>query len=190
MDIIVDIDGTLADIRHRRHYVASKPKNWKAFNSSMHLDVLNHDVAWIVRSMWLYDSPYVSREGDAWESEKLSGCIVKTRKQFERPRVILASGRGEESRAVTETWLKDNKIWPEITDPKWVYPEYPYFTYERLYMRPEGDYRSDVIIKRELLDQMRADGYSPTIAIDDRAGVVKMWREAGLRCLAVDEGDF
>jgi hypothetical protein len=187
MDIVVDIDGTLADIRHRRHYVASKPKNWKAFNAAMHLDTLNCDVAWTIRALWVYDHPYVSKEEDAWVEQSKG---VKVRVEYERPRILLASGRGEESREVTETWLKTNKIWPEITDPKWVYPEYPLFTYHRLYMRAKSDNRSDVIVKREILDQMRADGYDPKMAFDDRDGVVAMWREAGLRCMQVNEGNF
>lgn len=40
--IIVDIDGTLADVGHRLIHV-QKPgkKNWKAFFQAMHLDALN-----------------------------------------------------------------------------------------------------------------------------------------------------
>lgn len=38
MDIIFDIDGTLADIAHRRHHVETKPKNWSAFQVAAHLD--------------------------------------------------------------------------------------------------------------------------------------------------------
>jgi len=170
MDIVVDIDGTLADIVHRRHYVASKPKNWKAFNAAMHLDTLNEDVGWVIRALWCQTICY--------------GSPIRLN------RVILASGRGEESRTVTETWLKDNKIWPEITDPKWVYPEYLLFTYHHLYMRPKDDSRPDVIVKREILDQMRADGFDPMMAFDDRNSVCAMWREAGLRCMQVNEGNF
>lgn len=33
--VIVDLDGTLADVTHRRHYVSQKPKNWKAFYDEM-----------------------------------------------------------------------------------------------------------------------------------------------------------
>jgi FMN phosphatase YigB (HAD superfamily) len=29
--VIFDLDGTLADCEHRRHFIATKPKNWKAF---------------------------------------------------------------------------------------------------------------------------------------------------------------
>ena len=31
MDVICDIDGTVADCSHRLHWIQSKPKNWKAF---------------------------------------------------------------------------------------------------------------------------------------------------------------
>jgi hypothetical protein len=169
MDVIVDIDGTLAEISHRRHYVASKPKNWKAFNASMHLDEPNTPVIEVVRALWTL--PLVDEYGP-------------------ETRILLASGRGEEFRGVTEDWLLKNRIFPENKDPNYIYPEYPVFTYEKLYMRPEKDSRSDVIVKREILDQMRADGFDPTLAIDDRCGVVAMWREAGLTCLQCAPGQF
>lgn len=31
MDIIVDIDGTLADCTHRLHHIQKRPKDWDAF---------------------------------------------------------------------------------------------------------------------------------------------------------------
>jgi hypothetical protein len=46
------------------------------------------------------------------------------------------------------------------------------------------------VIKGEILDQMLVDGYTPTIAVDDRNQVVDMWRARGLRCLQVAPGDF
>ena len=33
--ILFDIDGTLADLEHRRGYVRRKPSNWEAFNNTM-----------------------------------------------------------------------------------------------------------------------------------------------------------
>lgn len=29
--VVFDIDGVLADVRHRLHYLATRPKNWEAF---------------------------------------------------------------------------------------------------------------------------------------------------------------
>lgn len=39
--IIVDLDGTLADIGHRRRFVERRPKDWRSFFGGMHLDPLN-----------------------------------------------------------------------------------------------------------------------------------------------------
>ncbi len=55
--------------------------------------------------------------------------------------------------------------------------------YDKMYMRPDTDRRKDHVVKREMLDQIRADGYEPFLVIDDRPSVVQMWREAGLICL-------
>ena len=143
--IIFDIDGTLANCEHRIHWVRSKPKNWPAFNRAMKDDTPNWDVIWMLRG---------------WYN---SGVHI-----------LIASGRSDDDRSVTETWLKDVAT----------------VSYEKLYMRASKDYRSDDIVKSEILDQMRADGYNPTVAIDDRQQVVDMWRARGLRCLQVAPGDF
>lgn len=39
MDVIVDIDGTVADLTHRRHFIASRPKNYDAFFAAVKQDV-------------------------------------------------------------------------------------------------------------------------------------------------------
>lgn len=87
--------------------------------------------------------------------------------------VVFVSGRSDRVRAETLTWLHKN-VGVSRT----------------LYMRKDGDHRLDNIVKRELLDQIRADGYEPIMAFDDRDQVVKMWREAGVPCAQVAEGDF
>jgi hypothetical protein len=90
--------------------------------------------------------------------------------------ILIASGRGEEDRETTETWLRDVVGIDSL--------------YSKLYMRPAKDYRSDDIIKSEILDQMHEDGYNPTIAVDDRQQVVDMFRSRGLRVLQVAPGNF
>ncbi len=42
--IVFDIDGTLANIEHRRAFVATKPKNWKAFNAGIVNDTPHEDI--------------------------------------------------------------------------------------------------------------------------------------------------
>lgn len=62
--------------------------------------------------------------------------------------------------------------------------------YDWLYMRPEGDVRKDTEIKREIFDNYIRDKYRVLFVLDDRNSVVKMWRDLGLKCLQVAEGDF
>ena len=89
--------------------------------------------------------------------------------------LILISGRKESNRDVTEYWLRTHRIL-----------EYR----ELLLMRKDGDNRADEIVKREIYEKRIAPGYRVLCAIDDRNKVVKMWREVGLLCLQVADGDF
>lgn len=134
---IIDIDGTLADCRHRLHHVLPGAKrDWDAFFAAMDQDGLIEPVADVVRQM--------SRDS----------------------KIVLCSGRPENYRDVTEAWLDRNGI-----------------SRDALYMRPAGDTRADHIIKAQILDGIKADGFEPFIVIDDRQSVVDMWRESGLVCL-------
>ena len=62
--------------------------------------------------------------------------------------------------------------------------------YTDLFMRSDKDYRDDTVVKREIFEQKIKPFYEVLFAIDDRAKVVKMWREAGLVCLQCDWGEF
>ena len=87
--------------------------------------------------------------------------------------ILIATGRGEEHREVTAKWLRSHDI-----------------PYSRIYMRPLNDRRDDSIIKTEMISRMRADGFEPVMAFDDRDRVVAAWRAAGIRCLQVAPGAF
>lgn len=93
--------------------------------------------------------------------------------------IIFASGRPEKYRDVTVQWLE-----------KWDLHDSILSGHIRLYMRPDGDRRDDDIVKREILGKMWQDGWEPLMAFDDRDRVVKMWRDNGVPCLQVAEGDF
>lgn len=154
MDIIFDIDGTLADLTHRLHLVKCQPKNWDAFFASVHQDQPIEPVVMIQQ--------LILTGIDQWATSRRI-----------RPKMILCSGRSEVTREATEQWLLDNEIF-----------------YDALYMRKAKDTRADDIVKKEMLDQIIADGYDPVIAFDDRDRVVKMWRDNGLICCQVAPGKF
>ena len=60
--------------------------------------------------------------------------------------------------------------------------------YRHIFMRQGGDHRQDSIVKKEILDRLPLKQIS--YVLDDRDQVVKMWRENGLTCLQVDDGNF
>lgn len=141
--ILCDIDGTLADIGHRTHYVRNGGREWDPFFEACSDDLPKHNIIELVNVMACSDY-----------------------------RVILVTGRPEKVREKTEIWLEKHGI-----------------IYDALYMRGTDDSRKDFIVKRELLDRIRADFLDSEIifVLDDRKSVVRMWREAGLTCLQVED---
>jgi uncharacterized HAD superfamily protein len=79
--VLVDIDGTLADVHHRLHHIKNaRRKNWKAFFEGMEHDTpIASTVAWVQSLAGHHD-------------------------------IIIITGRPEEYRARTEVWLKQNGI--------------------------------------------------------------------------------
>ena len=94
---------------------------------------------------------------------------------LDKPEVIFCSGRPEYTRADTEWWL----------DEHWGKP----FTGRKLYMRKDGDYRSDDVVKEEILNE-HIPKDRVLFVLDDRQQVVDMWRRNGLTCFQVAEGNF
>lgn len=140
--IIFDLDGTLADCRHRLHHVTQYPKNWDKFFAEIPGDKPHAPIA------KLFECVQVAHESDVvW---------------------VFCSGRPENYRSTTEEWLQRYCG-----------------AHEPLYMRSADDTRKDAVVKLELLEKIRADGFNPILAIDDRPQVIEAWRSAGIAVLAV-----
>ena len=103
--------------------------------------------------------------------EDIANILRALHDNFET-RIILVSGRSDNAKDLTEDWLLLNDI-----------------PYDELHMRVTGDFRSDDVIKQEILDKhIEAD--KVWFVLDDRKSVVDMWRKNDLTCLQVQEGDF
>ena len=50
--IIFDIDGTLADIRHRRGFLDGDRPDWNRFNAAMGDDTPNAPVVALYKTLW------------------------------------------------------------------------------------------------------------------------------------------
>ena len=80
--VLFDIDGTLADINHRRHYVEGDNAHWHAFFEEMGADTVNQPVVDLYNLLWAHP-----------EYE----CII-------------LSGRPDSYRELTEKWFTWNEI--------------------------------------------------------------------------------
>jgi len=170
--VVCDLDGTLCNCEHRRHFVTREcvncggtetqffrkrgkfcaacgermpQKDWETFKHKLVDDTPNMAVATVLNAM------------------KQTGYAI-----------IFATGRDERFREMTESWLK-----------KW-----SIVRHNELYMRPNDDNRDDVDIKRTILDQMLEDKYQPVVIFDDRDRVVQMWRDLDYTCFQVAPINF
>ena len=86
-------------------------------------------------------------------------------------KIVLCSGRSEQYRPETVEWLARHGV-----------------PYDELLLRRDKDKRSDAVVKRELLSGM--DRAKILFVVEDRRGVVEMWRSEGLMCLQCAPGEF
>ena len=90
------------------------------------------------------------------------------------------SGRSDAVKTQTDLWLAVNVFQPENIVKARI----------DVKMRSNGDYRPDVELKRQWLNEAREKGIAPDLVLDDRDAVVAMWREEGITCFQVAQGDF
>jgi len=94
---------------------------------------------------------------------------------IENINIIIVSGRegSDICRQATVEWLDENHI-----------------KYDRLFMRSEGDSRSDVIVKKEIYEKYIKPRYNVMCVIDDRKRVLQMWNELGLYTMDVSQDPY
>lgn len=141
--IIYDLDGTICNVAHRQHFVASKPRNWNAWNRGMVNDTPNNPVKIVYNAI---------------------------KKQYSNIDTFIVSGRSDDYRDKTIEWLNKYD-----------------FSYDNLYMRKEGDYRDDSIIKSEIADEIQKT-HNILFVFDDRGKVVDMWIKRGIWVFDVAQG--
>lgn len=79
--VIFDIDGTIADCEHRRHFVTGEKQDWKSFFYNIPYDTVIEHVVTILELFY--------KEGYT---------------------ILLMSGRDETTRTDTEEWLEEHAI--------------------------------------------------------------------------------
>jgi hypothetical protein len=156
---IFDLDGTLADIEHRRPLLENKedPHRWDKFYKECILDKPNTPVINVFKALII------------------SGCDL-----------LIFSGRSDIVRENTVFWILTN-----LGIPMSNWETSKMYIEKILYMRKDGDYTPDEILKKQWLDSLDEHDRKRLAGVfDDRNKVVKMWRDNGVPCFQVAEGDF
>lgn len=94
----------------------------------------------------------------------------------ELPILLFLSGRTDSCRESTTAWLVEKL---GLSDDQY-----------ELHMRKSGDRRKDAIVKEEIYRDKIEPRFDVFCVFDDRNQVVAKWRELGLLCLQVADGDF
>ena len=128
---VVDIDGVIADVRHRLHHLEGRRKAWGPFFAAAPSDGVHPEGAAIVETL--------TADHD----------------------IVFVTGRPEDLRAVTETWLDKHG-----------------FGDHRLVMRGRGDRRPAAQAKVELIAELAAER-TIGIVVDDDRQVLEAARAAG-----------
>lgn len=162
MDVIFDIDGTLANAAHRLHFIEGETKDWETFLSD---EQIAHDAP--IEQTW----------------EVLTSLVAQGHQ------ILFATGRHERQRVTTYDWLKEplcpirrpsQLLWKEGRAPM-----------PLLFMRHTDKPRiPSAEMKKILLEEIRGYGFDPVMAFEDRATDTAAWRENGLLCCQVAEGNY
>lgn len=165
MDVIFDIDGTLANASHRLHFI--KDMNYFVVRNGF----LKPDWDTFLSDEQVYkDTPIVP----TWN---ILNLLFK-----EGNEIIFVTGRKQSTYEYTREWLK-------AAAEKHAF-EFYWRRNPLIFMRSENDRRPSQEVKKDLLQVVRDNGFVPEIAFEDRKEDAAMWRAEGLLCYHVAEGDY
>lgn len=143
MRVVFDIDGVLADNRHRFKLIESPPKNWDRYYELLPRDGLFGQTAEMLHLLSRFNT------------------------------IFLCTGRPAQYRAQTVEWFKDHFMWDDVY---------------RLFMRAEGDRRSNPEIKEDMAKEIIED-YGPIgMVFEDDTRSVEMWRKYAPIVMEVKHG--
>lgn len=169
--VLVDMDGTLADCEHRRHFLEIRDCLMCVGTGCAkdgETDCTYCKGRGHTKKNW--DGFY----GDCISDPPVESILTWVKALGDDPDflVCIVSGRPTD-RAGNQTvaWLEKHNV-----------------PYDRIFMRAARDHRPDYMVKQEILDRLPKSQIA--FCIDDRDQVVSMWRRNGLTVYQVAEGNF
>ena len=132
---------------------------------------LDHRLDYILNEPKQWDKFYEEIENDELLDDMYA--IYETFLYAPDVSIIIVTGRSDKYKQQTLDWLEKHGI-----------------MFDELYMRKEGDHRRDYEVKKDILDILKQLKYDILCVFEDRDEVVQMYRENGVRCLQVCNGNY
>jgi hypothetical protein len=176
--LIIDIDGTLANVDHRKHFVERECNGTNCMiswddNDKEHIEHDKNDCDSLKKD---WDSFFGAMKDDT--VNEWCRFIVSKCGGYDGCEIFLITGRPEKYRKETERWLMDNCMFEDSC-------------YKALYMRPDDmAHAKDAEFKKKVYLEHIKDKYDVEFVIEDRQQCVDMFRNLGLTVLQCDVGDF
>lgn len=174
--VVVDVDGTLANLTHRRKFVervclkCGRPKQGDTKICQRPVKDGEPIMCCGEFSKKDWDGFFAGVSSDT-PIQPIFSLVRTLSREFT---ILVVSGRGLECGKATEDWL--DRHWPNVGSLP---------TYKFLFMRRDGDRRVDWEVKQDILDLLPKDRIA--YVLDDRPQVLRMWQAAGLTTLAVGD---
>lgn len=137
--VIIDMDGTLADVSSIRHHVRQHPKDFDAFHAAS-VDVPTN----------------------------INAVLIARAAHRRGVDVLIVTARRERWRHHTAWFLALHGI-----------PS------DALIMRGDKDGRSDVEVKRDMLNSIIRKAWTPVLAVDDNPSVIALWESEGIPTVVI-----
>lgn len=172
MNIIFDLDGTLSDATDRLHLLGDDPdeNDWDAYHHASEHDAPVQHVIEVFRC--LRGRSMHQNVIEIWSARNEgAGCLVR-KKTMDWLRLHVCLGILDYE--TSNYFRPPSGRWDDIV----------------LRMRPHKDHRPDYKLKREWLEESVAQGNPPDLVFENRVSMVRMWREAGIPCFQVKDGDY
>lgn len=104
----------------------------------------------------------IMQDKPMWNTVTVVGCLAKFYP------ILFVSGRNEGIREITLDQIHS------------LFAMCPLLNGYELFLRKDGDWRSDIEIKKEIYTEQIEPNYSIIAAFDDKSSVVELWRSLGI----------
>ncbi len=176
--IIFDLDGTLANCEHRRHFVDPsyiECDNPYRFFAEFQITKNGARRGWLNKRTGKKFVPDWKSFYEACSDDEPICPVIHIFNTIKDYKIEIWSGRCESVRDITESWLNLNIC--KFAEGK-----------IQLKMRKMGDYTPDNELKERWLDEELSKGNKIECVFDDRKKVVEMWVRRGIFVFDVSQG--